>query len=193
MIIMKKKSLMSVFLLLVLGTGLLKSQTGANGVIDVIMKGYEPKMMTEKVVTANETEIILNCGLRAPSARNRQLWKFTVVKDKALIEDFIPNFTPGNILIIISGQEDPPAGSNVDIDCSLATAFMLVAAQGLGLAGHIYTGPVSSVNEKGKTILGVPDGYKAITLLRVGNFDNSIDAVSAASTRKGMDEVVIYR
>jgi nitroreductase len=121
------------------------------------------------------------------------LWKFTVVKDKALIEDFIPDFTPGNVLIIISGQENPPAGTNVDIDCALATENMLIAAQGLGLGGHIYGGPVANVNLTKKEILQIPEGYNAILLLRIGNFNNNVDAVSSASTRKTMEEVVNYR
>ena len=190
---MNKKSLMSIFLVLFLGTGVLKCQTVANSLIEVIMKGYEPKMFTAKPVLDSEIELILKCGLKAPSARNRQLWRFTVVKDKTLIEDFIPNFTPGNILIIISGQESPPEGANVDIDCAIATAFMYIATQSLGLGGQIYTGPVSKVNLTKKLILEIPEGYKVISLLRVGNFDKSVDAISAASTRKNLDEVVNYK
>ena len=190
---MNKKLVISLFLIFFSAMGILKSQTGANSLIDVIMKGYEPKMFTTKPVSDFEIEQILKCGLRAPSARNRQLWKFTVVKDKTLIEDFIPNFTPGNILIIISGQESPPEGANVDIDCAIATAFMYIATQSLGLGGQIYTGPVSKVNLTKKLVLEIPEGYKVISLLRVGNFDKNVDAISAASTRKNLEEVVNYK
>jgi nitroreductase len=190
---MKKRSAISIVFVLFLSTGLLKSQTGGSSLTDLLLKGYEPKMMTDKPVTDSELNLILKCGLKAVSARNRQLWKFTVVKEKALLDDVIPNFTPGNILIIISGQETPPEGSNVDIDCGIATAFMLIGAQSLGLAGHVYGGPVNSVNLNKRSVLQIPEGYKAITLLRIGNFDNSVDAISAASTRKSLEEVVNYR
>jgi len=190
---MKKKSLLSLFLVLFLGTGVLKSQTVSNSLTDVILKGYEPKIMTEKPITDNQIKLILECGLRAPSARNRQLWKFTVLKDKALIDEVIPNFTSGNVLIVISGQEAAPEGTNVDIDCALATGFMLIGAQSIGLGGHIYTGPVNSVNATKRPALGIPEGYKVITLLRIGNFDNTVDAISSASTRKSLQEVVNYK
>ena len=189
---MNKKTLISLLLVLFLGTGVLKSQTVSAGMTDIILKGYEPKVMTTKPVTDAQIETIMKCGIVAPSARNRQLWKFTVVKDATLISEFIPNFTPGNVLIIISGQEEPPAGSNVDIDCGIATAFMLIGAQSLGLGCHPYTGPVAAINPK-KAVLGVPEGYKVITLLRVGNFENTADAISGASTRKAFNEVVNYK
>lgn len=189
---MNRKIIISSVLLLFLGTAMLKSQTGSASMTDIILKGYEPKVMTSKPVTDAQIETILKCGIIAPSARNRQLWKFTVVKDASLISEFIPNFTPGNVLILISGQEAPPEGANVDIDCGIATGFMLIGAQSLGLGGHIYTGPVANVNPK-KAVLGVPEGYKVITLLRVGNFENTADAISGASTRKSMQEVVNFK
>jgi nitroreductase len=190
---MYKKTLISIVLILLLGTVVLKSQTVSNSVTDVIMKGYEPKVLTTKPVTDSEIDLIVKSGIKAPSARNSQLWKFTVLKDATLISEVIPNFTPGNVLVIVSGQEFPPEGSNLDIDCGLATGFMYVEAQSLGLGGHIYTAQVVKINSGLKSKLGIPEGYKAITLLRVGNFDNNVDAVSAASTRKKAEEVVNYK
>ena len=188
-----RKPLVAFLLVMLAATGVMKSQTAGTGLTDVILKSYEPKMMTSKPVTDSQVELVLKCGLKSPSARNRQPWKFTVVKDKALLADIIPDFTPGNVLIIISGQESPPEGSNVDIDCALATAYMYIGAQSLGLGGHIYGGPVNNVNLNKRSILGIPEGYKAITLLRIGNVEGGVDAVSAASTRKSLEEIVNFR
>ena len=190
---MKRKTFISVFLVLSLATGMLSGQTTGNSVIDVILSGYTARKFTTEPVSDSNIELILKCGLKAPSARNSQLWKFTVVKDNTLIGEIIPNTTAGNILIIVSGQEPVQQGMNVDFDCALATENMFVAAQSLGLGAHIYGGPVNNINLTKKQALGIPDGYKAITVLRIGNIDKNIDAVSSASTRKKIEEVVNYK
>jgi nitroreductase len=102
---MKSKAVISVFFVLSLATGVLSGQTTGNSVTDVILSGYTARKFTTEPVTDGNIELILKCGLKAPSARNSQLWKFTVVKDNALIAEIIPNSTAGNILIIVSGQE----------------------------------------------------------------------------------------
>ncbi len=190
---MNKKTLMSVLLVIFLGTGILKGQATSSCVIDAIMSGYSAKMFTSEPISDAQINQILKCGLKAPSARNSQLWKFTVVKDNALIVDIVRNANPGNILIIISGQESQQEGINVDFDCALATENMYVAAQSLGLGAHIYAGPVSSINTTKKQILGIPEGYRAISVLRVGNIDKNVDATSSASTRKKLEEMVNYK
>jgi hypothetical protein len=63
---------------------------------------------------------------------------------------------------------------------------MYIAAQSLGPGAHIYAGPVADINTNLKEILGIPADYKAVTVLRTGNIDKSVDAVSAASTRKNL-------
>jgi nitroreductase len=190
---MKGKAIISVFFVLSMATGLLSGQTTGNGVTDVILSGYTARKFTTEPVTDSNIELILKCGLKAPSARNSQLWKFTVVKDNALIGEIIPNSTAGNILIIVSGQESVQQGMNVDFDCALATENMFIAAQSLGLGAHIYTGPVGNINSAKKQALAIPEGYRVISVLRVGNIDKNIDAVSSASTRKKLEEVVNYK
>jgi len=69
---------------------------------------------------------------------------------------------------------------------------MYIAAQSLGLGAYIYGSPIGSINEK-KYYFGVPEGCRAVTVLRIGNIDKTVDAVSAASARKKLEEVVIYK
>lgn len=190
---MKGKTFLSIFLVLFLATGMLPGQKTGNPVTDAILTGYTARKFTSEPVSDSNIELILKCGIKAPSARNSQLWKFTVVKDNALITEAIPNSTAGNILILVSGQEPAQQGTNVDFDCALATENMYIAAQSLGLGAHIYTGPVSNINSSKKQILGIPEGYKVISVLRIGNIDKNVDAVSSASTRKKMEEVVNYK
>jgi nitroreductase len=190
---MKRETFLSIFLVLFLATGMISGQNTGNAVTDAILSGFTARKFITEPVSDSNIELILKCGLKAPSARNSQLWKFTVVKDNALIGEAIPNSTPGNILILVSGQESGQQGINVDFDCALATENMYIAAQSLGLGAHIYTGPVNNINSSKKQVLGVPEGYKVISVLRIGNVDKNVDAVSSASTRKTFEEVVNYK
>jgi nitroreductase len=171
---------------------MLNAQTGNNNVTDLILKTYSSKMFTTVPVTDSETDIIIRCGMKAPSGRNFQPWKFTVIKDQAITGEILQNITAGNILIVVSGQVKSD-GTVDPFDCALATENMYIAAQALGLGAHIYAGPVANINSGWKERLGIAADYKAITVLRIGNIDKSVDAVSAASARKKPEEVVNYK
>jgi nitroreductase len=135
--------------------------------------------------------LILKCGIKAPSAKNIQPWKFTVINDEASMKEIVSNIVPGNVLVIVSGIESEN-GTTTDFDCGLATENMFVALHSLGLGAHIYVSPVVNINSK-KDFFQIPAGYKAVVVLRIGNIDKSVDVVSAASPRKKPGEVVNYK
>jgi nitroreductase len=151
-----------------------------------------PGKFLEAKITDDELNSILQAGVRSPSARNRQPWHFTVVKDDAaLAKGIIANITGGNIIIVISG-EDADTDKSVVLDCALAAQNIYLAAQALGLGSRIYTGPVDAVNEKYKESLGLPKGYSAVALVRVGKIE-PVDALSAASSRKNPEGMIGYK
>lgn len=176
----------------VLATAQLKGQTTGNAVIDGILSGYSVRTYTSEPVSDRQLDLILKCGIKAPSANNRQPWKFTVIKDDSTMKEIINTVVTGNVLIVISGMESQPGGSTPDFDCGLATHSMFVAAEGLGLGARIYGSPVRNINLK-HDAYQIPAGYKAVMVLRIGNIDKSVDAISAASTRKAKEEVVNYK
>jgi len=186
---MGKYKILIILLLAGIVSGKLSGQQVTKSTTDVILSGYSVRMFAPGDISDSDLEMILKCGLKAPSARNLQPWWFTVVKDKTLLNELMPNITDGNILIIISGREN---NTWTDFDCGLATENMYVAAQSLGLGAHIYAGPVSKINSQ-KDKLGIPEGYRAIMVLRIGHIDKNVDAVSAASVRKKMEEVVNFK
>ena len=108
--------------------------------------------------------------MKAPSARNSQQWKFTVVKNENLVSQTVRNATPGNIMIIVSGAEETKEGMNVDFDCALAAENMFVAAQGLGLGAHIYTGPIRNVKSNLQEF-GIPTGFRPIAIIQIGHIE----------------------
>ena len=158
---------------------------------NVLLTGYSEKMYTSEPVTDQQLEFILKSGIKSPSARNLQPWKFTVIKDEPTMKEIVNDIVPGNVLIVVSGIERED-GTTPDFDCGLATQSMSIAAHSLGLGARIYGGPAGSINSN-RELFQIPSGYKAIVALRVGNIDKNVDAVSAASPRKSPEEIINYK
>lgn len=187
------KTRISILLILVLLFSVqhITAQQTGNATVDLLLSAYSPRSFTSEPVTDQQLDIILKCGIKAPSARNAQPWRFTVVRDEVSMKEIITNILPGNALILISGPESQE-GRTPDFDCGLATENMFIAATALGLGARIYGGPAAVANSK-REALQVPSGYKVVMILRVGNIDKNVDAVSAATPRKSQEEVVNYK
>lgn len=168
-------------------------QKKRNCVPDAILSSYSARSFNSRPVSEKELEIILACGIKAPSSMNSQLWKFTVVRNHELAIEVLPEIKPGNAIIVISGPETDLGGINADIDCAIAMSYMYIAAQGMGLASHIYVSPIFMINSDLKEKLEIPPDYRAILVIRIGNTDDFVDGVSTASTRHTLKEIVTYK
>jgi nitroreductase len=185
---MNKKQLFTSALAFCLFTVMACAQK-SNSISDLILKSYSARTFTSEPAQAGDIELILKCGIKAPSARNAQPWKFIVVRDAAIMQQMINGVTPGNVLILVCGQGTDSA---VDFDCGLATENMTVAAQSLGLGARIYTYSIANINSTMKQTLQIAAGYRAVAVLRVGNIEKNVDAVSAASPRNRYEDVVTF-
>lgn len=172
--------------------GILGAQQNANPAAAPILNHYAARNFIAGTVNRNDLETILYAGVRAPSASNRQPWHFTVVQDQNLAKQIVPNMADGNILIVVSAGDGETNGRAI-LDCALAVQSMYLAAQTLGYGSRIYTGPIDNVNRRLKGDLGLPSGYGAVALVRVGRVQAGVDAVSAASARKTLDSIVNYK
>jgi len=186
---MKIKLLLLVIVLFA-GSGLFGQSTD-NCVTGVLLSGYSERVYTSEPVTDFQLDLILKCGIKAPSARNMQPWKFTVIKDEVTMKKIITDVVSGNVLVIVSGKESE-SGTTPDFDCGLAAESMFVAAHSLGLGARLYGSPTGKINSD-KELFQIPQGYKAVIVLRIGKTDQGVDAVSAASPRKKIEEVVNYK
>ena len=182
---------LSLFAVALFAISNLYGQITDNCVTNVILSGYSERVYTTEPVTDQQLDLILKCGIKAPSARNLQPWKFTVIKDEATVKEIIKDAVPGNVLVVVSGIESE-SGTTPDFDCGLATESMFIAAHGLGLGARIYGSPTGNINSK-KEVFQIPAGYKAVVVLRIGNVDKTVDAVSAATPRKSPEEIINYK
>jgi len=180
------------FMVISLG-GLQLAAQENRGPAAVMLNNYAARNFIAGAIPAADLNTIIQAGVRAPSASNRQPWYFTVVQNQTLAQKIVSNNVEGNVLIVVSAAGDGKTNTREIIDCSLATQNIYLAAQALGYGSRIYTGPINTVNSNLKGELGLPSGHNAVAVVRVGRIQPGVDAVSAASTRKKAEEVVTYK
>jgi nitroreductase len=185
------KIIPSFFVVAFIAVSNLNGQVSDNSVTEKMLSMYSERKYTTEPVTEQQLGLILECGIKSPSARNLQPWKFTVIKDEATMKEIISDIVPGNVLIVVSGIESE-GGTTSDFDCGLATENMFVSAHSLGLGARIYGSPSGKINSN-KELFQIPAGYKVVVVLRIGNADKSVDSVSGATPRKTSGEVVNYK
>lgn len=145
---------------------------------------------TDKQIPQEDLDLILEAGLYAPTAHNEQPWYFTVVQNKALLEEINlkanaimaqsdnewlrglgtnPDFRASyNVptVIFVSARENAMAAQT---DCALAIQNMLLTAQSLGISS-VFVGllwPYINL-EEARTTLKLPDGYKPMHAIAFG-------------------------
>ncbi|MDR1507953.1 MAG: nitroreductase family protein [Treponema sp.] len=184
---MKKIVFVSVFLIW-MAIGVSAQDSGAAFAVN----HYAARNFISGALTAAELDTVLQAGISAPSARNRQPWHFTVVRNQALAKRIVPDVSDGNVLIIVSAAGDGRTNGAEILDCALAAQSIYLAAQAIGLGSRIYTGPIDAVNRNLKGDLGFPAGHSAVVLVRVGKV-RTVDAASSASGRKAASALVTYK
>ena len=163
-----------------------------NEVIQNILNRRSVRAYSEKQIKPEELELILKCGMFAPSACNQQSWHFTVVQNKELIktlsneskkelltcnDDYFKKmgenekyniFYDAPTIIIVSGEKQTLVPQT---DCSAATENMMLAAESLNI-GSCWIGLVTYLFKSKRAqeyvkMLEIPQGYEpyyAITL-----------------------------
>ena len=129
-----------------------------NKMYELITKRHSCRKFLSKEVSDENIEKILECGLLAPSAMNKQPWFFVVIKNKKIInklkelaknsflssgiewrekwakrEEFSPFYDP-NVMILICNDKNVVNSKN---DCCFATENMTLMAESLGLGSCI--------------------------------------------------------
>jgi len=156
------------------------------------VRKYKPQQITEK-----ELDLILDCGLNAPSAMNSQNWHFSVIQNAGLIsqmnsrikenlpaesvsryknrqggrEDFSMFYDAPTIILISGDAKDTWTEAN----CGYAVQNMCLAAQSVGVASIIIGMArllfTASDAEAYAKELGVPDGYRPLYAVCFGYAD----------------------
>jgi hypothetical protein len=176
-----------------------------NPTIESILRSGTAPLFTVQPVDDATIDRILQCGIRAPSARNSQPWHFTVVKNKEFLDRMKASmgtaaatrdpFFGGVTLIVIAGTKD---AAYAPFDCGLACQDICLAAQSLGLGTHISVSAIQPFTT-GKDAVemrksaGIPDTMVALAGVVIGYTDKQADAVSKASPRNDKGVITLIQ
>lgn len=147
----------------------------------------------DRQITAEELDEIIKTVLNSPTAHNKQLFHFTVVQDKALIDHMAeairqvmfkgtpeqvekastPGYSPlyyAPTVIMVTG--DIKSGFNVQTDCGIAAGMIMAAAEEMGLASCMIGSSVFMFKgDEGDALrakLEIPEGYQSIGCVAIG-------------------------
>jgi nitroreductase len=160
---------------------------------EAIQKRHSVRSYEAKDVEEDKLRRVLDAGRIAPSARNRQEWKFIVVRDAAVRAKLAATAeqewlkTAPVIIAVVGLTPDKTMFCDVPtdpVDCAIAIDHMTLAAVAEGL-GTCWIGHFKQ--DEAKKVLGVPDGAKIIEMLTLGYPKGP---AKTEKPRKSFDEVV---
>ena len=147
-----------------------------------------------KPVEKEKIEAVLEAARLAPSARNRQKWRFIVVTDPLIKEKMLDACNNQSFLkqapaiIVACGQEPGfmSCGQPVEtIDVSIAFSFIILKAYEEGL-GTCWLGNFNK--DKVKSVLEIPDDVSVVAITPLGYPAES----PGARPRVSLDEIVSW-
>ena len=170
-------------------------QMEVNPVLSNMMARRSIRKYLDKPVEHEKLEVIVKCGINAPSGGNRQPWIIRVVEDQKLIADVTEVFKQQNPEQVARDKDFKnmfrnapnlicvctPANGGGELDAGLLGENMMLAAQSMGLGTCCLGGPMRFLlsNEKCKFFLDrldIPADYKLNYILAVGYPDEQPDA-----------------
>ena len=154
------------------------------------IRDYEDRPIPEDKLTR-----VLEAARLAPSASNRQPWKFIVVKEKERRQElaqaangqaFVGEAPIIIVAVATNVEHVMPCGVHSHpVDLAIAVDHMTLAAAGEGL-GTCWIGAFSQ--QRVKDILAVPEQYRVVTLFPLGFPRRERDL----KMRKNLEEIVCY-
>jgi len=157
-------------------------------VLEAIRARRSIRKFRPKPISGEKLETILEAGRLAPSAGNRQPWRFVVVKNperrRALAKAADHQMFMADASVIIVALGDPEASPRwFRQDPMIAVEHMVLAATALGY-GTCWIGAFDE--EEVKRLLKIPEELKVIALLPTGFPDEA----PAPRDRKRLTEIV---
>ena len=148
-------------------------EKNTDAAMENIMTRKSVRDYESKAVEDEKVERLLKAAMSAPSARNKQPWRFVVVKEKETLRMFSGKFKSmgmaekAPLAIVVCGERGGDAYWVQD--ASAATENMLLAAHAMGL-GAVWCGvyPASDRVAEVSAILSLPDSIVPLCVVPVG-------------------------
>ena len=163
-------------------------------VIEAVRLRKSVRSWADKPVEEEKLRAVLEAARLAPSASNRQEWRFVVVRDadrrKKLAKAARNQTFVGEAPVVIAAcaetddHEMACGQKSYPIDVAIALDHLTLAAAELGL-GTCWIGAFSE--PEAKKVLGIPEEIRVVELMPLGY---PADASVEEKSRKGFDEIV---
>ncbi|MFP4365412.1 MAG: nitroreductase family protein [Spirochaetia bacterium] len=163
--------------------------------LEIIKTRRSVRSFTGESVPKKSLERILEAGRMAPSAKNRQPWRFIVIQDEAL-KGKIESAAFGQeyisqapvVLALCTTNIDymmPNGQKSYPIDLTFAASFMMLQAEYDGFS----TCPVTTYDElEIKELLSVPYTMRVVMLMLVGKSEDT----GVKNTRMSAGRIIAY-
>ena len=170
-------------------------QVELNPVVSAIMARRSVRQYLDKPVEHEKLEMVVRCGINAPSGMNQQPWVVRVVEDAALINQVTEVYKKENPEQVRrdSGFKNmfrnapnlicvcTPTGGRGALDAGMLGENMMLAAQSMGLGTCCLGGPVRFLNSNAGAKffldrLDIPEGYQLNYILAIGYPDEQPEA-----------------
>ena len=159
-----------------------KSSAGdksSSDAIENIMTRVSVRAYTDRMVEDDKIETMIRAAMAAPSAGNKQPWRFVVIKDKEILKAVASNMhtmtmaDKAPVAVVVCGDmNDTFPGDGLDYwveDASAATENLLLAAHSMGL-GAVWCGvyPMKDRVAFIQSLLKLPDNIVPLNVVPVG-------------------------
>ncbi len=146
-----------------------------NSIIESLLSRRSVRTFTDKQISDEDLDLILQAAILAPNGRNQEPWHFTALQDPGklkMLDELVVGkgdsfFYNAPTLILVSIQEGN-AYEKEDTACALTN--MMQAAHALGL-GSVWCNRINGNHELDTklTQFGIPQGYRVTGTLAVGH------------------------
>jgi nitroreductase len=166
--------------------------TGESKVINIILNRRSVREFTDKPVSKEDINIILDSGHWAPSGLNNQPWRFIVIRDRETIQKLsecthYSGIVAGAPLLIATFLDNETSYNRTkDLEAiGAAVQNMLLSCCELGLGG-VWLGEILNQKENVNFILNCPSGLELMAVLAIGEPVPK----ERTSTRRALSEIV---
>jgi nitroreductase len=164
-----------------------------NDTINLLLSRKSVRSYESTPVKRDDLELIVRCGIQAPTGRGLQPWHFTVIENRDVLNEitdmnkYVLSRLPENFMskcakdpaydffygapcaVIVSGANEETI---TVADCSGAVENMIIAAESLGLSTcYLASFKISLLTNEGKPLLDklkIPKGYAPLFAISLG-------------------------
>ena len=153
--------------------------------LQAITKRRSIRKFTNRPLSQQQLETLLNAAMLAPTARNCQEWDFVVVRDRNVLNQLMKAHPYAHMLatadcaiIVCDDTRRETAAGYWPGDCGAATQNILLAATDMGL-GSVWLGvyPTQERMEGVARVLGLPKEVLPFNIIALGYPDEKKEDV----------------